>query len=269
MVARPATFSLTIALAIAASSCVSGPAPGAPGGAPMTVAYVKQHIGELHGQTIRMRGEVNNCTSLTCKICDGPSEQDACLGLDLFADSRSASYLVEELYRFATITIDARIDASCEVNYDPDQFRSKVDSDKAAARQERQVVVICTDRASSVMDARVVRVDARKPATQGRFNMYTGEALIEASSEQLGRVRAFLNQLPWNDEDDNTQLKLFIDSEPLEKGIAEEYIFCECHEDDCTGQWPTMAHHAYTRTPANPYRCAYITRVGEVWVISP
>lgn len=234
----------------------------------MTVAYVKQHIGELHGQTIRMRGEVNNCMSLTCTICDDPADEDACLGLDFFADSYRAQYHVEELYRFATITIDARIDASCEVDYDPDRFRSKAEADKAAAQSERQVIFVCTDRASSVEDARVVSVDSRKAATQGRFNMYTGEALIEASNEQLGRVKAFLNQLPWYHEDDDTQLKLFIDSEPLDKEIAEAYILCQCLEDDCTNRWPSMAHHAYTPSPANPYMCEYITRVGDIWVFS-
>lgn len=268
MIARRATFALVLAFVVAGSSCATLPA--GPGEPPMTVAYVKQHIGDLHGRTIRMRGEVNECMSLTCKICDDPAEEDVCLGLDLFADSQAASYLVEELYRFATITIDARIDASCEVRYDPDVFRSKSESDKAAATQhERQTFTVCTDRASSVMDARVIRVDARKAATQGRFDRYTGEALSEASTEQLGHVKAFLNQLPWHDEDDDTQLKLFVDPEPLETGIAEQYILCECLEDNCTGRWPTMTHHASTRTPANPYRCAYFTRVGEMWVISP
>lgn len=248
-----------IALAIAAGSCATALAPAVV--APMTVAYVEQHIRELHGQTVRMRGEMNNCTSLTCSICDGQREEDACLGISLHADSDDARYLVEELYRFATITIDARIDGSCELGYDPDMPPSN--------DPDRDVVVVCTDRASSVEDARVIRVDARKPATDGRFDMYEGEPLTVAPSEELDAVLRLGKDGGWfyEEDQDRNLWRLFADPEPLTDGAS--FILCRCAEDDCTDRWPAMSGRATTRSPANPYYCQYVSRIGEAWVFSP
>jgi hypothetical protein len=246
-----------IVLATAVGSCATVPAPAEP--APMTVAYVKHHMRQLHGQTIRMSGEMNNCTSLTCSICDGPEEEDVCLGVSLNADSDDARYVVEELYRFAVITIDARIDGACELGYDPDLPPSK--------DPDRDVVAVCTDRASSVEDARVVSVDARKPASLGRFDMYKGDPLQEADPYALKKIETFLSTLPWIDDLEELQLKLFVDPQPRE-GAPESYYLCECLEDSCVGRWPTWSGHADTRSPANPYVCRHISRIGDNWVMS-
>ena len=53
----------------------------------LSVAYVGAHIGELHGKTVRLRGEVNNCESLTCSICDEGGRDAVCLPLDLWSDA--------------------------------------------------------------------------------------------------------------------------------------------------------------------------------------
>ena len=234
----------------------------------MTVAYVKEHIGALHGQTIRRRGEINNCTSLTCSICDGPGEADACLGLDLFTDSPEAQDTVEELYRFATVTLEARIDASCEVNYDPDIFKSKTEAEEAARKGDRDIIVVCTDRASSVLDAHVVSVEARKPASLGRFDMYKGEPLQEADAAAYDKMRKLLASLAWAEPSDEHDIKVYLEPEPWD-GQVEAYYICECTEDDCTGRWPTWSGHTYTRSPANPYSCSYANRVGDNWIITP
>jgi hypothetical protein len=253
-------------LAFAAASCVALQ-ESAPGSAePMTVAEVSAHIARLHGQTVRISGEVNNCTSLTCRICDGPEEEDACLGLAFHADSHAAGNLVEELYRFATITIDASIDAACEVGYDADRFSSKAEAEKPNA-EGRHVVVICTDRATSVRDARVVSVDARKPASLGRFDMYKGDPLQEADTYAFQKIETFLSTLPWIDDLEELQLKLYVNPEPWE-GASESYYLCECFEDSCEGRWPTWSGHADTRSPANPYVCTHISRIGDNWVMS-
>ncbi len=246
-----------VALALMLASCVTPAAPRPP--TPMTVSYVRAHIEELHGKTVRMRGEMNNCTSLTCLICEDIENDETCLGLDFYGDTNSAVYLHEELYRFATITIDARIDALCEVNYDPDQPVSK--------DRTRDIVIFCTDRASSIEDARVVSVDARKPASLGRFDMYEGEPLEEANAEASGRIRTFLTGLPWIDNLQDLQLKIYIDPDSY-KELTESFIFCECIEDDCTSHWPTWSGQATTRSPANPYVCSYISRIGDNWVLT-
>ena len=219
--------------------------------------FVKQHMASLQGHRVLLQGEMNNCMSLTCSICDGAKDDDACLGIELYADSDSARYLVEELYRFATVTVDVFVDGACELGYDPDE---------PPPSRGRDVVVICTDRATSINDARVVSVDVRRPASLGRFDMYKGEPMQEADTETERQIRTFLSSMPEVYDIEGITLKFYLDPEPP-NDMTPSYYVCACTEDDCTGRWPTWSGHAYTQSPGNPYFCSSVTKVGSNWVV--
>ena len=236
----------------------------------MTVSYVKAHEAELHNQVVRLRGEINNCSDRGCAICD----ENACLGLDLFTDTYDAHSLTTEHYRFATVVVDATIDASCDVDWDIDKYKTREEAERHLATQGRYWVHIC-GASIPVTEARVISVESRKSALSGRFDgfhgRYHGPAAIglpmpEASEEQYGRVRGALKAMPWYDEDPSEQWKLYPD--PDAESGPDSYYLCTCKEDDCENLWPSLSGQAIARSPANPYFCEYVSRGGNTWFVT-
>lgn len=250
-----AGFAALVLLLTGCGTLVNQPTPQTP----MKVAYVSAHLDELHGKTVRLRGEMNECRSLTCKICDNIEDDDTCLGLNFYGDSSNAVDLMEELYRFATITIDARIDSSC-----------------GSPKGDSRVVVICTDRASAIEDARVVTVESRKPATRGRIDTYVGQTLtrITGTAEQamLSRLKGPLDYI--FDDDDWPQIALFEeppyrdddDQEIEDPPSKPSYWLCQCIEEDCAGRWPKRGGEI-VRSPANPYACLLAAEINGAWLV--
>lgn len=250
-----AGFAALVLLLTGCGTLVNQPTPQTP----MKVAYVSAHLDELHGKTVRLRGEMNECRSLTCKICDNIEDDDTCLGLNFYGDSSNAVDLMEELYRFATITIDARIDSSC-----------------GSPKGDSRVVVICTDRAFAIEDARVVTVESRKPASLGHIDMYTGGALtrLSGTAEQtmLGRLKGPLDYILG--EGDRPQIALF--EEDPDRDDEDEEIgdpppkpsnwLCMCVEEDCIGKWPKRGGEI-VRSPANPYACMLAVETNGAWLL--
>src|SRR5688572_2862424 len=57
----------------------------------LTVAEVKAQLKRLHGRSVRVRGQMNECWSLTCKLCtEGPADAAGrvCLGLSFATDPK-------------------------------------------------------------------------------------------------------------------------------------------------------------------------------------
>lgn len=239
-----------LTLALTAAACASLKATPS---RTMTVAEIEQNIRSLDGHTVRLSGEVNNCTSLTCLICDGPEESAACLPLDFHTFSDVEKEAVEELYRFATVVVDARIDATCY----PDNTA------------HAGIVVVCTDRGSAVEDARVVSLESRKPASKGRFTMYEGEPIKAVGDEIYEKIRKVLRDLMTDDAPEDSQLMIYEEAEPSPDSKQVQYYACICREDDCTGQWPAMSGRAWTRSPANPYYCYGVVASDGNWIIAP
>jgi hypothetical protein len=222
----------------------------------LTVDYVHANIAKLHGKTVRLRGQVNNCESLTCSICTSAAKEADCLPLSLYSDPAGRSE-IEALYRFATITVDARINAACELGYDP-----------ANGRKPGELIV-CTDRGSAVEEARVVSVDQRRAATEGRFDMYEGEPLQPATAEEGGPIiagwRAQQKQL-YPDEGAR-EIAVFRVSPEGRFGADAGYRLCVCRQDSCQGKWPSMSGQLI-HSPGNPYECARADQVQAGWVFS-
>ncbi len=254
MIARLFASALAVALSSAASGCVTP--LGTSNGPPMTVAYVDQHIQELHGKTVWAKGEIDDCDR--CHICDGPADADACLDVGFDEDSIRGYRLLSELYRFATVTIEARVDATCKLGFDPDLVRSEKTRDRT---------VVCIPKIYGFEDARVVAVHARKPATQGRFYKDgIGEVLQRASEEEHRAIRSALAETFHFDEDE--QLVTFQNPSDTRKDDQRRYfIACTCRTEDCAEAWPTMSGQVFAPTPSDPYHCRYVDRINGAWVI--
>ena len=156
-----------------------------------SIDYVKAHLKELHGRHVRVHGQINECASLTCLICTGPEATATCLPISIAAGEPArksdddvegsrreerSSDLIETLYRFATVTADVTVDATCELGYDPT---------KASDQNE---TIVCTDRSNALDDAHIVSVDVRRSATEGRFDAYEGAPLRDATNVEARPV---------------------------------------------------------------------------------
>lgn len=221
-----------------------------------TVADVSDHIVALHGKTVRLQGQMDECMSLVCSICTDDGASATCLGISLQADSPAARAMVEELYRFATITVDARVDATCSANYDPSKGRIPGE------------VVVCTDRATTLMDARVVAVDFRRSATEGRFDDYSGSPMaVVAAEESAPVIAAWRSQQAPGPHAASAQVKLFSQVRDTPAEATSGYVVVVCREDSCDGRWPKTFGQCI-RSPGNPYECVRAKPLATEWVFS-
>ena len=228
----------------------------------LTVNYVKDHIAALHGKTVRLRGEIDTCSGLTCSICSGETANAVCLGVALWPVNNNwpmtesvrreaaAGRLQEELYRFATVTVDAQIDATCVLFYDPSDVKREP--------------IICTDRAYSVFVWRIVSVDQRRAATESLFAT-GGSPLRRATAEERAPVLAAWRasgEASAGDDPGEVEIFTWDSGSSGDKPMA----LCVCHIGDCTTKWPSLSSQLI-RTPANPYLCGSVRRSASGFLI--
>lgn len=211
-----------------------------------TVDYVQARLQSLHGKTVRVQGQMNNCQSLTCSICVDASEDAVCLPISFEADNYRAGDLIEETYRFATITVEAKINATCALGFDPSERSSRSPDE----------IIVCTDRSRALTGARVLSVDVRRSAAEGRFDAYGGDPLAPPSADQRAQVldgwKAWRKRMaPWGDNE--LEVEVFA-APPYAKDGESGLALCVCLDDSCKGKWPTMSGH-FTGSPGNPYDC--------------
>jgi hypothetical protein len=232
------------------------------------IDYVKAHLAELHGKTIRVHGQINECSSLTCLICTGPNDQAICLPFSIatgeplrksdndregFQKEERASDLIERLYRFATVTAEVTVDATCELGYDPSKGKDPNET------------IVCTDRSNALDEARIIRVDVRRSATEGRFDQYEGLSLRDSTATEGQPILEAWSE-HWraqNPKDRPKQTKVLMDKPDVTYGYS-GIILCICLANDCTGRWPTRTGHLI-ESPGNPYRCYLATQYRNDW----
>jgi len=225
----------------------------------------------LHGKTIRVQGQIDECISLDCQLCTDGSREATCLPFSLWSGkfpeyekdpdgwkrALRAQDMVEELYRFATVTADAWIDATCELGYDP------------AKGRDPNETIVCTDRSSAIEDARVVSVDVRRAATEGRFDAYEGEPLRQPTNSERKRITDgwLARELKLDSHAKPRQVEVFI-FQVGQTPKDSEIVACECLDDDCRGRWPTKEGHVWIESPANPYRCELVSQLSTNWTFT-
>lgn len=254
---RPAMWSLALAVGFLATSIYANAASSV---IETSIKDINKFPRQFDGKTLRFRGVMNECKSLTCNICtsaEQPNDEN-CLGIAFSThDPRSshddASYrveyaaksLLEKIYRFAEITVEGTYDATCA--------------------PEPDVVKACTDRATTFTAHTIVAVHKRFSASKGLFSMYEGDPLKPVSSndsrEVIHSYRALLKK--WELEEEKGAMYLVLRDTILG---TDEAIICECLEGTCAGEWPTMSGRAYTESPANPFTCTPARKIDGKWL---
>ena len=156
---------------------------------------------------------------------------------------------MDALYRYADITVEATIDATCELGYNPDA-------------PPADYIVICADRHRGLQNSRVVRVWRRYAAT----DMILGD---EDDPDYLRVVEGPLRDsvlAAWASSDqsaDNGRAIVFAAEQP-----GAPMTLCVCLDGDCDGRWPTLPRHLM-RGLADPYYCYYVYHSDQTWVFRP
>jgi hypothetical protein len=230
-----------------------------------TVAEVARHIAAFHGRTVQLDGQVNECVSMTCVICTGSmtDKTAVCLPIDFESDDVRqhdpvgwrTRRVLEELYRFATVRVEAVVDATCTLNHDPADHRPAKDRD----------FIVCADRSEALTSARVLQVLARAPATAVEFDMYLGEPLREPpDTERAAMLTAAAEARPPAVPGDEVKAFLLGAADAADLRVEAQGVVCRCLEEQCAGRWPTMEGHLI-RSPANPYQCDAMFKLNGRW----
>lgn len=234
-----------------------------------TVAAVRADPEAFGSQTVRLRGEVNGCAGFDCRICPEEMtpqsyEPEACLSMtfDGFAtetehEAYSAHRLMEESFRFSVVTLTARVDPACLTN------RPWPPEPPSTDENEIVEIVVCTDRASVLRDARVEAVHERHPANEG-LPIYRLEALTSAPDIESVLIADFLAALPWH-RDDHLQFAAFRPEDRNFTEAEDDALLCFCVEDDCTGRWPVHQGLGVLETPNNSYNCYWALKWDGRW----
>lgn len=131
-------------------------------------------------------------------------------------------------------------------------------------------MIVCTDRATELLDVEVDAVLKRRPASQGWLSMYGTEPVRAASAGEALLLRAAFDAAFIEDRR-KSQSEDFVflvepDPEYVEDAKVLEGGLCRCIADQCgSGDWPTRLGHIISPTPSNPYRCWMAEQKNGQW----
>jgi hypothetical protein len=220
---------------------------------------------------VRVSGQVDNCIDYSCNLCPEDMTNDTydyrkCLGLefDRYEDSMSGngvSELMEQAFRFAIVAINTKFDPTCLANrlpYEP------------AIKGKVQSVVVCTDRATVLKDARVEAVHGRKSALDGIVSYYDFGPVKEPTSDAERNSMLAAMADVFNVSTD-TKVAVFLtnakeDVPPV--GFEAMGLGCFCTTKSCDGQWPKR-YIGGMESVGNPFVCWSIGKKNGRWLVLP
>jgi hypothetical protein len=214
-------------------------------------------------KTVVVRGQLDNCTSLTCNLCpedmtNGTFDRNKCLGLEFdgfgpsgsWATSRTAQAM-EKAFRFATVTLSAHFDPTCLTGKDP---------------SDPKATVVCTDRASALYDAIVQKVHSRKNGDTGIVSWYDFGVLSAPTDNDRRTMLALLNDL---DPNNKRPLALFVvPHDSIPDNVEAEGMGCYCLIDSCEGKWPRKWVGGFSNY-GNDFYCFEMQKKHGVWSFLP
>ena len=241
-----------LALAIAATALFSAASPAREPD-PMPVEQLVKSP-PLEFRHVLVTGQVDNCSGFNCNLCPAEMTRDSaesrfCLSLsfDGFEDPDSgagASRLMDSAFRFATVVLDA--------DYDPTCLTAKE--------------VVCLDRASVIVNAKVLKVLSRKAAKDGITFGRLGR-LEEAGEVDKGAMQKIVVPDAAADEEGRTKFFVAQDYPYLDADLIAVGLGCYCLEESCERSWPQHLILGLD-TPANPFRCIQMEKHSSGWRIS-
>lgn len=235
----------------------------------MTVAALRKAGAPLEGQTVRIRGVLDECTDARCNVCDSSvAKPDTCIVVQTWSgatkrddDDRAFTReqrATDQHYRFAEVILTARISF-----YGDDD---KAAADAADAETDWSLVdpVPCVSSRWCqepgdlwLEEASVERVLVRHAAVDGLVTL--PQPLKPASKQDAEAVRIAFAGL-------NASEVPASDAHVYVQGRDRPFFAWLCLNEDGRGtdRWPTLAAHLLP-APANSYRCFIAERDGETW----
>jgi hypothetical protein len=242
-------------------------AAGSAGAAPRSTSVPDLHAApwRLAHRPVRLRGQIDACAGLSCKLCPETMTRETqnsreCLGIafDDFADP-VAGYAthrsMDEAFRFATVTVDAVFEPGCLTGTE----------DGRPHRNTGEVpVIICMDRATSLRQARVVRIHGRKTINDGLSFWGHDDELVRASgAEEAQMLGAWREAMPPGEEEGRPAAFKVVEAPDPDTGVIG--LVCLCvRGDDCEGRWPVRWGSGFL-SPANPFVCNYVVKRDGRW----
>ncbi len=238
----------------------------------VTINEIKTNWRRYDGRLVRVRGQLDNCFGgiygIGCTLC--PEQlttfaENACLSLDLAAEPDAPRFdqqrsmrvvsAMQETYRFATVSIEARLDTT----YLLDQNGKTVRPDPA---------LFFDGAPSNLQDAGVLQVHSRKSARDGLNHGGTPMTLANPE-EREPMLAAFAAVYP---EDRTFKREAFaIESTPAVLELRQrgdphipDGVVCMCYADDCQDRWPRLLFYGM-KSPANPFRCWTLQKIDGQW----
>lgn len=251
-----------ICFLFAALACVASGAHAAPVNA--TIAQILAKPDRYANQIVRLRGQIDNCISFTCHICPEDMTQarfDAsrCLSMEFAGDGNAwlknrTEDAAERFYRFATVTATGRFDPTC-------LMRDLMSGLKA----DDDMVVVCTDRATVLLDVHVEAVHSRKSALDGIVSGYHFGTLQEAPPTQRAEIEARLRDITIGDRQ-HRKIFLVSPDPTFDADVRAQALDCLCLEQSCERRWPTRWFGGFDSS-ANPFFCYALEEMGGAWRI--
>ncbi len=232
----------------------------------LTLQDIQATPWEYHGKSVTLSGVFDECTGLTCQFCDTIEMQIVMPGTGCthvhFDEAIFPGEVVDEIARFSRVTLEATYDADCAGVPQPSQDLGKV-----------ELIITCMDRASELVDARILVVHKRVPVTNGVFSYYGGLGLLPPSNEDAEGILEAFQYADAFGVNELTPDEMFIfihdrefDAEETALGIDGLGGVCTCRNDQCRAQdWPSMDGHTWVTSPANPYTCLTAARKDGRW----
>jgi hypothetical protein len=237
----------------------------------VTIHELKQNWRHYDGKKVQLRGQLDRCVGTwRCNIC--PEEMtrqsynwNLCIPVSFghqhkqntdFLDEQT-DYLMQRLYRFATVTIEAKFSALCLWDEKGNQVGG----------------VICTDGPANLDEARILQVHSRKTAQDGLIDPDEVKGLLKPAvgADREEMFREFQSVVWYGHEMEMFKVQLN-EGDIQNKKRGDQHIVdgvgCVCLAESCEGQWPREAYFGMN-SPANPFICWLMQKKERGWRLIP
>ena len=238
----------------------------------VTVDQIKTNWQRYDGRLVTVRGQLDNCFNgiygIGCMLCPEQMttwEPNDCLSLEFASEvapprvdqqrSMRVVSVQQETYRFATVTVEALLDATWL-------------TDRSGNSVKPDPPLFHDGAPPNLRDARVLQVHTRKSARDGLGP--SGAPLTLASpQEREAMLAAFAVVYPPDRIYTREAFAIELSQADLQdRQSGDPYIpdgaICMCVTDDCQNLWPTRWFLGM-KSPANPFRCWTLQKIDGQW----
>jgi hypothetical protein len=238
-------MTLVLALALLAA------APAASGPDTTTLDAIRAAPDAFEGKWVRLRGQIDQCFHFECAICPEEAtpadpQTQRCLRLSWDrqrGSDREHGADFDPIYRYASVDLVARFEGGC-------------------------LKGMCTDRASVLLDARVLAVLKRRPSAEG-LNARRGlERMVDAPE---AAARPLIDLLSHGRPGGPSGPHYRVFADPSDPNLEKSAIVCRSSADPGDpGAWPVDQDAAlFARSTEDWFKCFIAEKSAGQWFVHP